>query len=230
MPFSKAFVKIEMQTGLSRVWTWITNSISYDDNCFAKRAFGNLDYFQLPIKSLNKNFVGISFTAGTYHKKRPTLLPEVFYQRILILRLYLWQSSLLKNIILLSYLFSPFFVGSADQISVEKEKKKVYKDMITLWIISLIALGVLWEISNLFRARINEEMLLDPSWNVGWLGFYSISALVGYLRPNPIYIYIYIYILGTSLMSSFLLLQQCPACLVRLTWIVFVMGGRWPYS
>ena len=22
--------------------------------------------------------------------------------------------------------------------------------------------------------------------------------------------------------------QQCPACLVRLTWIVFVMGGKWP--
>ena len=35
---------------------------------------------------------------------------------------------------------------------------------------------------------------------------------------------------GTSLMSSSLLLQQCPACLFRLTWIVFVMGGRWPYS
>ena len=33
-----------------------------------------------------------------------------------------------------------------------------------------------------------------------------------------------------SLMSSSLLLQQCSACLVRLTWIVFVMGGRWPYS
>ena len=31
-------------------------------------------------------------------------------------------------------------------------------------------------------------------------------------------------------MSSSLLLQQCPAYLVRLTWIVFVMGGRWPYS
>ena len=27
-------------------------------------------------------------------------------------------------------------------------------------------------------------------------------------------------------MSSSLLLQQCPACLVRLTWIVFVMGGN----
>ena len=35
---------------------------------------------------------------------------------------------------------------------------------------------------------------------------------------------------STSLMSSSLLLQQCPACLVRLAWIVFVMGGRWPYS
>ena len=35
---------------------------------------------------------------------------------------------------------------------------------------------------------------------------------------------------STSLMSLSLLLQQCPACLVRLTWIVFVMGGRWPYS
>ena len=35
---------------------------------------------------------------------------------------------------------------------------------------------------------------------------------------------------STSLISSFLLLQQCPACLVHLTWIVFVMGGRWPYS
>ena len=35
---------------------------------------------------------------------------------------------------------------------------------------------------------------------------------------------------STSLISSYLLLQQCLACLVRLTWIVFVMGGRWPYS
>ena len=31
---------------------------------------------------------------------------------------------------------------------------------------------------------------------------------------------------STSLMSSSLLLQQCPACLVRPTWIVFMMGGR----
>ena len=35
---------------------------------------------------------------------------------------------------------------------------------------------------------------------------------------------------STSLMSSSLFLQQCPACLVLLTWIVFVIGGMWPYS
>ena len=35
---------------------------------------------------------------------------------------------------------------------------------------------------------------------------------------------------STSLMSSSLLRQQCPACLVRLTCIVFVMEGRWPYN
>ena len=35
---------------------------------------------------------------------------------------------------------------------------------------------------------------------------------------------------STSLTSSSLLLQQCPSCLVRLAWIVFVIGGRWPYS
>ena len=35
---------------------------------------------------------------------------------------------------------------------------------------------------------------------------------------------------STSLISSSVFLQQCSACLVRLTWIVFVMGSRWPYS
>ena len=36
--------------------------------------------------------------------------------------------------------------------------------------------------------------------------------------------------LSTSPMNSSLLLQQCPTCLARLILIVFVMGGRWPYS
>ena len=35
---------------------------------------------------------------------------------------------------------------------------------------------------------------------------------------------------STSLTIPSLLLQQCPACLVRLARIVFVIGGRWLYS
>ena len=35
---------------------------------------------------------------------------------------------------------------------------------------------------------------------------------------------------NTSLMSSPLLLQLCPTCLVCLIWMVFVKGGRWLYS
>ena len=35
---------------------------------------------------------------------------------------------------------------------------------------------------------------------------------------------------STSLTISSLLLQQCPACLVRLACIVFVIGDRWLYS
>ena len=35
---------------------------------------------------------------------------------------------------------------------------------------------------------------------------------------------------STSLTISSLVLQQCPACLVCLAWIVFVIGSRWPYS
>ena len=35
---------------------------------------------------------------------------------------------------------------------------------------------------------------------------------------------------STSVMSLSLLLQQCSACLAHLTCIVFVMGGKWPYS
>ena len=35
---------------------------------------------------------------------------------------------------------------------------------------------------------------------------------------------------STSLMRSSLFLQQCLACMVRLIWIVFMMGGRCPYS
>ena len=53
-----------------------------------------------------------------------------------------------------------------------------------------------------------------------------------YLRADrPVFAWSYAGVhRSTSLMSLSLLLQQCPACLVCLTCIVFVMGGKWPYS
>ena len=48
-------------------------------------------------------------------------------------------------------------------------------------------------------------------------------------RPASARLYVGVH-RSTSFMSSSLLLQQYPAYLIRLTWIVFVMGGRWPYS
>ena len=57
---------------------------------------------------------------------------------------------------------------------------------------------------------------------------YSCCTYVRAGRPAFSRPYVWVH-RSTSLMSSSRLLQQCPACLVRLTWIVFVMGGRWPY-
>ena len=53
-----------------------------------------------------------------------------------------------------------------------------------------------------------------------------------YVRPGrPAFVRQYVGVKRSiSLMNSSLLLQQCLACLVRLTRKVFVMGGRWPSS
>ena len=59
----------------------------------------------------------------------------------------------------------------------------------------------------------------------------SHSCCMYVLAGHPAFARLYVGVhRSTLLMSSSLLLRQCPACLVRLTWIVFVMGGRWPYS
>ena len=47
-------------------------------------------------------------------------------------------------------------------------------------------------------------------------------------RPEFVWLYERVH-WSTSLMNSSLLFRQCPACLVCLTWIVFVMRGKLPY-
>ncbi len=68
----------------------------------------------------------------------------------------------------------------------------------------------------------------------GSSGLHSVSShsCCMYVRAcRPAFARPYVGVLrSTSLMSSSLLLQQCPAYLVCLTWIVFVIKGRWPYN
>ena len=59
----------------------------------------------------------------------------------------------------------------------------------------------------------------------------SHSCCMYFRAGRPVFAWQYVGVhRSTSLMSSSLLLQQCPACLVRLPCKVFMMGGRWPYS
>ena len=77
-------------------------------------------------------------------------------------------------------------------------------------------------VSIVHRSR---EVFQAISW-IGTEQLYRGSSWTSYFcssmfRGPPEYI---------SLISSFLLLQQCPTCLVRPIVLVFMMGGRWPYS
>ena len=57
----------------------------------------------------------------------------------------------------------------------------------------------LWHINNcrLFNAKSSLDMYTKYiRFSLVW--FYSISTIVGYLMPNPLYIYIYIYIYITG--------------------------------
>ena len=64
-----------------------------------------------------------------------------------------------------------------------------------------------------------------------WLDLVSSQSCSMYVRAGlPAFARPYVGVhRSTTLMSSSLLLQQCPACLLRLTWTVFVMWDR-PYS
>ena len=85
-----------------------------------------------------------------------------------------------------------------------------------------ISLTLFRHFSPSFIASGRSSGLHPVSSHSCWM--YVLAGRAAFARP-----YVGVH-RSTSLMSSSLLLQQCPACLVRLAWIVFVMGGRWPYS
>ena len=91
-------------------------------------------------------------------------------------------------------------------------------------------------VSVAFFPSLKHNFIAYHSSKVSWRPYciFEIHQLwqsgLSWVYSNPfVQLYMGVYS-SISLMSSSLLLQQCPACLVRVTWIVFVMGGRWPYS
>ena len=78
----------------------------------------------------------------------------------------------------------------------------------------------------------NFSLLFIASGRSSGLHPVSSHSCYMYVRAGrPVFAWPYVGVhRSTSLMSSSLLLQRCPAYLVRLTFIVFVMGGKWPYS
>ena len=86
-----------------------------------------------------------------------------------------------------------------------------------------VNVGYVWRKKlHLLQFRDCDKMLNKTKINCCWM--YVRAGRPAFAQP-----YVGVH-KSTSLMSSSLLLHQCPACLVRLTWIVFVIGGRWPYS
>ena len=94
-------------------------------------------------------------------------------------------------------------------------------------------------IYHLFVPLARISLALSPHFSLSFIasgrssGLHPVSSHSFWMyvragRPSPrSYVGVH---RSTSLTSSSLLLQQCPACQVCLTWIVFVMGGRWLYS
>ena len=88
------------------------------------------------------------------------------------------------------------------------------------------------------RARISLTLsrhfflsFMASDWSSGLHPVSSHSCCMYVLAHRPALARPYVGVhRSTSLMSSSQRHQQCPACLARLTWIVFVMGGRWPDS
>ena len=84
---------------------------------------------------------------------------------------------------------------------------------------------------SLTLSRHFSLSFIASGWSSGLHPISSHSCCVYVRAGRPAFAQPYVEVhRSTSLMSSSLLLQQCPACLVHLTWIVFMIGGSWPYS
>ena len=53
MPFLRVLAESKMQTTSSKIWTWVTNSISYKNKYYTQSASSNIFFYCL-LKYMNK--------------------------------------------------------------------------------------------------------------------------------------------------------------------------------
>ena len=83
---------------------------------------------------------------------------------------------------------------------------------------------------SLALSRHFSLSFIASGWSSGLHPVSSHNCCMYVRAGRPAFAWPYAGVHRSTSLSSSLLLQQCPACLVRLTCIVFVMGCRWPYS
>ena len=139
-----------------------------------------------------------------------------------------------------------------DWHSIYQDWKKIHEwgiNFLSKYVVSLKMYPDWCSIYQDWKKDMNEALIIFQ--NMRWVGktprLKSLSSIAPRIfRLNPVSAESYCILVQTgrpvfarpcegvhrsiSLMRSSLLLQQSPACLVRLTWIVFMMGGKWPYS
>ena len=96
MPFQSMLVQHETQIALSRIWTLVTNSISFDNNCYAKYTFKLAA--TLPKEHCAKMPAPSCLTVGTRSFKNPTdqLKPDFLIKDQLRRPTIIWTKSCLS--------------------------------------------------------------------------------------------------------------------------------------
>ena len=123
--------------------------------------------------------------------------------------------------------------GDLDSISgpVIPKTKKQKQYLMAPWLIIIIIIVVPPAQISLTISRHFSLSFIASGRSSGLHPVSSHSCCMYVRAGRPAFAWPYVGVhRSRSLTSSSLLLQQCPACLARLTCIVFVMRCKWPYS
>ena len=159
------------------------------------------------------------------------LVSPIFLKNILNIMLYGIQKQVITNLGINSYKSYIFIVVSDSKVDFLRKREDTAFHLLCFVYTSSSSSVVPPARISLTLSRHFSLSFITSGRSSGLHPISSLSCCMYVQAGRPAFAQLYVGVhRNTSLMSSSLLLQQCPACLVCLTWIVFLMGGRWPYS